>query len=225
MTWLKICGTTNLRDAQLSVAAGADALGFIFAPSARRIDISSATRIIASLRGQAEAIGVFVNEPPERVGEIVRQTGLSGVQLHGDEPAEALSDFRSILGNRKLIKVLHAESVLQNPRKLNGYLSACESLDAILLDSGLPLKRGGTGTAFSWNDALPIAREISARVPLVVAGGLNPNNVREAIELFAPWGVDVVSGVESEPGVKGENKLKEFTVAVRQTAASARQRE
>jgi phosphoribosylanthranilate isomerase len=225
MTWLKICGTTNLRDAQLSVAAGADALGFIFAPSPRRIDISSATRIIAALRGQAETIGVFVNETPERVGEILRQTGLSGAQLHGDEPAEALSDFRSILGNRKLIKVVHAQDALQNPRKLSGYLAACESLDAILLDSGSPLKRGGTGTVFSWNDALPIAKEISAKVPLVLAGGLTASNVREAIELFSPWGVDVVSGVESEPGVKDESKLKEFASAVRQTTASARQRE
>jgi phosphoribosylanthranilate isomerase len=225
MTWVKICGTTNLHDAQLGVAAGADALGFIFAPSPRRIDISSAATIIATLRGQVEAIGVFVNEPPERVGEILQQTGLTGAQLHGDEPAEALSDFRSILGNRKLIKVVHAQDALQNPRKLNGYLSACESLDAILLDSGSPLKPGGTGTAFSWSDALPIAREISARVPLVLAGGLTAANVREGIELFGPWGVDVVSGVESEPGVKDESKLKEFASAVRQTTASARQRE
>ena len=225
MTWLKICGTTNLRDAQSSVAAGADALGFIFAPSPRRVEIGSATSIIDTLRGQAEVIGVFVNETPERIAEVVQQAGLTGVQLHGDEPAGALADFRSILGKRKLIKVLHAQDVLQNPRKLNGYLSARESIDAILLDSGRPEKRGGTGEVFSWSGAVPIAKEISATMPLILAGGLNAENVREAIELFEPWGVDVVSGVESQPGKKDEGKLKEFVAAVRQTAKSAKQRE
>src|SRR5271165_826425 len=94
MTWIKICATTSLRDAKASVAAGANALGFIFAPSTRRIETSTAAEIIAALPAGIEQIGVFVNETPERVAEIVGQVGLSGVQLHGDEPAAQLAGYR-----------------------------------------------------------------------------------------------------------------------------------
>ncbi len=113
MTWVKICGTTNVHDAQLSVAAGADALGFIFAPSPRNVDITTASRIVSALRGQAEMIGVFVNDSPERVAEIAEQVGLTGVQLHGDEPTEKLPEFRRALGERKVIKTLRAPELLR----------------------------------------------------------------------------------------------------------------
>ena len=223
MTWVKICGTTNLRDADLAVAAGADALGFIFAPSPRRIDVATATEIIRALPVNVEKIGVFVNETPSRVSEIATQAGLSGVQLHGDEPAERLPDFRAALGERKLIKVLHAGALLADRHKLEAYLVARFSLDAILLDSGSCEQRGGTATAYDWNEALPIANSIRDTLPLIIAGGLDALNVSRAIELFNPWGVDVVSSVEATPGQKNETKLRNFIAATRQTAASTQQ--
>jgi phosphoribosylanthranilate isomerase len=226
MTWVKICGTTNLRDAEFSLVAGADALGFIFAPSPRKVDITAAADIIAPLSGHAEMIGVFVNETPERVAEIADQVVLSGVQLHGEELPDSLPEFRRTLGGRKIIKVLHAADLLgDGGGKLSEYLAARESLDAILLDSGSAQQRGGTGIAYDWNRVLPIAAEIRKAMPLIVAGGLNAGNVARAIEFFDPWGVDVVSGVESRAGVKDEMLVKEFITTARQTAASTKQRD
>ncbi len=224
MTWIKICGTTNLRDAQLSLAAGADALGLIFAPSARRIELTTASVIVSALSGEAEMIGVFVNETPRRVAEVAKHVGLTGVQLHGDEPAASLPEFRRALGDRKIIKTLHVNELLNAGEKLAAYLSARDSIDAILLDSGSAQERGGTGAAYDWTRALPIAEQIRNATPLIVAGGLTPQNVARAIELFEPWGVDIVSGVESAPGKKDETKLHDFLAAVRQTPASVRQR-
>src|SRR5271157_5501589 len=112
MTWVKICATTNLGDAQSSVAARANALGFIFAPSTRRIEIRTAAEIIAVLPAGIEKIGVFVNETPEHVAEIAGHAGLTGVQLHGDEPAAQLPKYRQMLGGRKLIKTLQARELL-----------------------------------------------------------------------------------------------------------------
>ncbi len=225
MTWVKICGTTNLRDAQLSVAAGADALGFIFAPSPRRIEITAAAEVVAALSGQAEMIGVFVNETPMRIAEIVEQVGLTGVQLHGEEEGQSLAGFRRAWGDRKIIKTLHANELLNTgDDRLAEYLSVRDCIDAILLDSGSAQQRGGTGAAYDWERTLPITNEIRRAMPLIIAGGLNPDNVVRAIELFEPWGVDVASGVESSPGKKDEARIRDFIAAVRQTPASVRQR-
>ena len=215
--WIKICGTTNLRDAQLSVAAGADALGFIFAPSRRQIELAAAKEIVAAVSGEVECIGVFVNASPERVAEVADEVGLSGVQLHGDEGPGMLPEFRRTLGQRKIIKALQVSNLLAGSEsRLEEYLWLRDVVDAILLDSGSPQRRGGTGAAFDWESALPIASRIRERMPLIVAGGLNAGNVGRAIELFQPWGVDAVSGIESEPGQKDEAKLREFVSAVRQ---------
>jgi phosphoribosylanthranilate isomerase len=225
MTWVKLCGTTDLHDAELSVAAGTDALGFIFAPSPRRIAIAEAAEIIARLPDGIEKIGVFVNQTPAHVAEVAQQAGLSGVQLHGDEPVEQMSEFRRALGERRIIKTLQARDILKAPERLAEYLAARGSIDAILLDSGSALQRGGTGTPFAWQEVAPFAAAVRAAMPLIVAGGLNPQNVAKAIQLFAPWGVDVVSGVESEPGKKDEARLRDFVAAVRHTQASAKLRE
>ncbi len=217
--WVKVCGTTSLRDAQLSIAAGANALGFIFAPSPRQVEIAAAGEIVAALLGEVEAIGVFVNEPPARVAEVANELGLSGVQLHGDEIPAQMADFRRELGQRKIIKALSVSTLQRNSdSQLEDYLDAHDSLDAILLDSGSPKQRGGTGVAFDWDHAMGIASRIRDRMPLIVAGGLNSANVTKAIEMFQPWGVDVVSGVESAPGTKDETRLREFMSAVRQHA-------
>jgi len=224
MTWVKICATTNLLDAQESVAAGADALGFIFAPSTRQIAADTAREIIAALPARIEKIGVFVNQTPKQVALLARQVGLTGVQLHGDEPAAELAEYRGALGGGKLIKTLQARELLAEggERMVLAYLDAKRSIDAILLDSGGPLQRGGTGAAFDWQAALPLVQKIKAVLPVIVAGGLTPENVSEAVRLFDPWGVDVVSGVEYEPGKKDETKLWSFVSTVRQSASALR---
>lgn len=218
MTWIKICGTTSLTDAELSVSCGADALGFIFAESPRRIDLVLAAEIIGALPAEVEKIGVFVNEVPARVGRIAAQLGLTGVQLHGDESPEQLTEFRKALGNRRIVETLQANRLLSSGQDLSApYLRS--GVDAVLLDSGSAAKPGGTGIPFDWEKALPLAKTIQSGVPLIIAGGLNALNVGEALRLFHPWGVDVVSGVEREPGKKDEAKLREFIAAVRQQPA------
>jgi phosphoribosylanthranilate isomerase len=215
--WVKVCGTTSLRDAQLSVTAGANALGFIFAPSPRQVEVETAKQIVAALGGEVEAIGIFVNESPARVAAIANDAGLSGVQLHGEEAPGQMADFRRELGQRKIIKALLVSSLQSNSdSQLEEYLDAHDSLDAVLLDSGSARQRGGSGVPFDWEDASAIASRIRDSMPLIVAGGLNSGNVARAIELFQPWGIDVVSGVESTPGTKDEIKLRQFMSVVRQ---------
>jgi len=216
-TWVKICGTTNLDDAHMSVTAGADALGFIFTASPRRIEIELAAQIVAVVSGELETIGVFVDEPPARVAGIVQQVGLSGVQLHGDEPAGQMADYRRALGQLKIIKGIQLSRLQSNGNSIvEQYLMAHEEVDAILLDSGSAHQRGGTGIPFDWEGAQPMASHLREKMPLIIAGGLNATNVGQALEMFQPWGVDVVSGVESEPGKKDESKLRSFMAAVRQ---------
>ena len=209
---------------QASVAAGANALGFIFAPSTRRIKVETAADIIAALPAEVEKIGVFVNETPERVAAIAERAGLTGVQLHGDEPAAQFDTYRRMLGGRKIIKTLQARELLADTggQALQEHLAKSESLDAILLDSGVPSQRGGTGLPFDWEAALPLVKKIKAVLPVIIAGGLTPDNVVQAIRLFDPWGVDVVSGVESETGRKDEAKLQSFVAAARQTESAMR---
>ncbi len=216
MTWVKICGTTNTRDARMSVAAGADALGFIFTPSPRQVDVAQAADIVAALPAEVEKIGVFVNETPQRVAEIAGRVGLTGVQLHGEEAAGSLPEFRRALGERKIIKTLQADELLNISKDgVAVYLAERSSIDAILLDSGSLTRRGGTGATFPWKEAASLAAAIQAAVPLIVAGGLKPENIADALRILNPWGVDVVSGVESAPGTKDDVKLRDFVAAVR----------
>lgn len=223
MTWVKVCGTTNLHDAQMSVSSGANALGFIFAPSPRRVEITLAAEIVAALPDGVEKIGVFVNESPAHVAEIVTQAGLTGVQLHGDEPAEQLPEFRQAIGDRRIIKSLQAQAVLSTARDMvPKYLRSRGSLDAVLLDSGSAAQRGGTGIPFAWGEAAAVAASIQETIPLIIAGGLQAQNVGEALRLFHPWGVDVVSGVEREPGQKDETRLRDFVAAVRREESGVR---
>jgi len=217
MTWVKICATTSLQDAQISVAAGASALGFIFAPSTRRLEVELAAKIIAALPSEIEKIGVFVNESPRRVAHIAERAGLTGVQLHGEEPPEQMAEFRGALGQRRIIKTLQARELLANGggQVLQAYLDVRENIDAILLDSGRPDNRGGTGVPFDWESALPFVQKVKAVLPVIIAGGLTAGNVSQAIRLFNPWGVDVVSGVEQAIGKKDEAKLQSFVAAVK----------
>src|SRR5271169_4884086 len=160
MIWIKICATTNLDDALASIDAGASALGFILTESLRRITPEAATEIIAALPPSVEKIGVVVNETPQRLAELANQVGLTGLQLHGDEPPDQFPEYRRALGLRKIIKTLQARELLAAPAALDDYLRNSESIDGLLLDSGSPAARGGTGIPFDWNAALPIVERI-----------------------------------------------------------------
>lgn len=221
MTWVKICATTNLDDARLSVAAGADALGFIFAPSPRQITAQAAAQIISGLPAEIAKIGVVVNQPPETLAALAKEAGLTGLQLQGEEPAERLTDYRSVLESRTIIKTLQARSILAGgDAYIDGYLHASKFFDAILIDAGSAAQRGGTGVPFDWNALLPHISRIKETMPVIIAGGLSPDNVGDAIHVFQPWGVDVVSGVESGAGRKHEAKLRAFVQAVRRADAA-----
>jgi phosphoribosylanthranilate isomerase len=217
-TWIKICGTTSLRDARLAIDAGANALGLVFAPSPRQVDVTTAAEITAALTGEVETIGVFVNEAPAQIAYVVEHVGLSGVQLNGDEAPETVASVRQLLGQRKLIRAVRASELTGDIKfNVDDYQQLENGLDAILLDSGTTQVRGGTGAVFDWEQTAPIAARIREKMPLIIAGGLNAGNVGRAIAMFEPWGVDVVSGVESEPGIKDENKLRAFVAAVHQS--------
>jgi phosphoribosylanthranilate isomerase len=213
--WIKICATTNLDDAFASIDAGANALGFILTESSRRITVETAAEIIAALPTSTEKIGVVVNETPEALAQLASDIGLTGLQLHGDEPAGQLPEFRSALGLRKIIKTLQARELLAAPETLDEYLRNSKYIDGILLDSGSPAAPGGTGQTFDWHNALPIVERIKQNVPVVIAGGLSPTNVADAIRLFDPCGVDVVSGVELSPGKKDHAKVRAFIAVAR----------
>lgn len=217
MLWIKICATTNLDDAFASIDAGASALGFILTESARRVTPEAARKIIAALPPSFEKIGVVVNESPEALAKLAGELGLTGLQLHGDEPPEQLPAYRRALGLRKIIKTLQARELLAGTSRypLDDYLRVRQSYDGILLDSGVSGNRGGTGVTFDWNAALPIVTRIKEVLPVIIGGGLNPDNVAEAVRLFDPCGVDVVSGVEHEIGKKDAARVRAFIEAAR----------
>lgn len=232
MTWVKICGTTNLDDARAAVAAGADAVGFIFAASRRQVDVGKAAAIIAQLPAAVEKIGVFVDEDLEAVWNAVREAGLTGVQFHGHETVRLMRRFVQLgeveaAGAR--VGETGSESGFRKPRVLKAIpvggdpwsaarfvVGAEDFLDAVLLDSSLP---GGTGRAFDWRAAEEFALDLGQRHKLIVAGGLTAGNVGEAVELLQPWGVDVVSGVEREPGRKDRAKIEAFVKAARRSGS------
>jgi phosphoribosylanthranilate isomerase len=217
MTWIKICGTTNLEDALLAVDAGADAVGFVFyEKSPRNIEVATARAIVEKLPVGVETIGVFVNEAPERVSEIANLVGLTAVQFHGDEyenPAMYAID-------RKVFLCIPAEWAAVTWRKkgkaIGSFMALPKTLGGILLDSGTAAQRGGTGNPVDWNEARTWVSLMSEQVPIVIAGGLTAANVEEAMGILKPFGVDVVSGVEASPGKKDPDKVRAFVRAVRE---------
>lgn len=204
MTWIKICGTTDERDADIAIRAGANALGFIMTKSLRQVSDTAAYAIGTIVPKTVETIGVFVNEDLETLVQTTRFCKFTGVQLHGDEDADYIRKLRGLLPGVKILKAMTIP-VLQNGTSLRP--------DAWLIDSGSAAQRGGTGKIFNWRDAQKQVNQL--KEPVIVAGGLNPQNVREALEILQPWGVDVVSGVESYPGRKHAGAVTQFIDAVR----------
>jgi phosphoribosylanthranilate isomerase len=214
-TWVKICGNTNLVDALAASDAGANALGFLFADSRRRVELETVKGIVAELPPGIETIGVFVNVPVDFVVNIAREAHLSGVQLHGDESPDYVRRLREMTVSDpiKVIKSVSADAA--HSQKL-GQFEGCEDcVDALMVDSGNVTMRGGTGQVFDWLRASDFVMSLQQRSPVVIAGGLNPENVAAAVCLFRPWGVDVVTGVEKEYGKKDHEKLRAFITAVR----------
>jgi phosphoribosylanthranilate isomerase len=213
MTWIKICGTTNLEDALTAVDAGADALGFVFyEKSPRKIDLESAREIVKKLPPEVEKVGVFVDETVEKILNTVAEASLTAAQLHGAESRkpefiEALNVGRDDL---KLFVVLPPAEIGEESNIRGG-----SSISAVFFDSGTPQLPGGTGRTFDWKAAAPGIQAIGKNLNVVVAGGLNSTNVVDAIRILEPWGVDVVSGVEARPGKKDPMKVRAFIDAVR----------
>jgi phosphoribosylanthranilate isomerase len=194
---IKICGITNFDDAMAAVDYGTDALGFIFfKQSPRYITYKKAASIIAKLPPCITTVGVFVNEDPEQIEKSVAITGIDIVQLHGNESPDKIASSRRII---KAIRVKSLES-------LDPLIYFKGLVSAFLLDTYTPDILGGTGQIFNWD----IAVEAKQFGRIILAGGLTPDNIAEAVRWVRPYGVDVSSGVESEKGRKDHNKLNLF---------------
>lgn len=218
MTWIKICGTTNLEDAETAVDAGADALGFVFyEKSPRNIAPEKAREIISALPGRVERFGVFVDQSLEFVQETAELCGLTAAQLYTAGRRNGLSDLYRLKELRPGIKLTLAfpMSMAMEEGLLTFDDRNKSDLFALMFDSGCAAKPGGTGKPFDWQQAQGFIQLASRVVPVIIAGGLNPQNVVEAIKLFQPFGVDVVSGVEATAGKKDPEKVRAFVKAVR----------
>jgi phosphoribosylanthranilate isomerase len=191
---VKICGITTPEDARLAADAGADAIGLVFAKSPRRVEPERAADILAALPPYVDPVALFVNETAARIRSLCRRLGVRTVQLHGDEPPElalALDEFC-------VVKAVHVATEA-DLAAMADYPAA-----AFLLDTKVAGLRGGTGKTFDWQ----IAAQAQGRI--ILAGGLDPGNVAEAVRTARPYGVDVSSGVEREPGRKAPEKVRAF---------------
>ena len=206
-TRVKICGITNLRDAQDAVDNGADAIGFNFYPGSKRyISPSDAALVSAQIPMRVEKIGVFVNSTLEEMLEIENEIQLDSVQLHGDESPEFIENVRAE-SEASIIKAVRIDAGF-DPTDILKYKA-----DAILLDAFSESERGGTGQTFDWT----IAKKCVELVDQVyLAGGLSPDNVADAIRTVRPFAVDVASGVESLPGKKDPAKVSAFIKAAKE---------
>jgi phosphoribosylanthranilate isomerase len=220
MTWVKICGITNLEDALVAVEAGADAVGFVFyEKSPRFVSVETAREIIAKLPDNVEKIGVFVDADCEQIHTIVGTANLTSVQLHGGRSAESFNqDERpaaECLGASKVIGLAYADG-LAEATGVSIRDQVRQRLFAVLVDREINGTSGGTGEKFDWEGCRDMVRCLSLFLPVIVAGGLNASNVRTAMGIFEPFGVDVSSGVEAQPGKKDSEKVRAFLKAVRE---------
>lgn len=204
MVKVKICGITNLADARAAVSAGADALGFVFyEKSPRHVTPQKAAAIIAQLPPFVQTVGLFVDEEVERVNWVASFCGLDLIQLHGEEPPEYCQDV-----NRRIIKAFR----VRDEASLAGI--GKYEVAGYLLDAWSPDAPGGTGLTFDWS----LARQAAGTRPIILAGGLNPDNVAMACATVSPYAVDVSSGVEAAPGEKDHDKIRAFIAAARSVA-------
>ena len=255
MTWIKICGITNVDDALTATEAGTNAVGFVFYPkSPRHVTAETAQSIARRLPPRIQKVGVFVDHTVEQVRDTVKLAGLNAVQLHGHEDKQfSVSLFKALANgaSRPTIFRSFAAQIFDKPAEETvgwdpiavGLVEPDEAykgkrvhkihvakngdlflethgfrpgvISGVLLDSSTATKPGGTGKRFDWERVQPWAGIINSISKLIVAGGLHPENVEDAIHTLHPWGVDVSTGVEREPGKKDPKKVRAFIQAVR----------
>lgn len=206
MTKVKICGITNIDDAYAAAGSGADLIGFIFyPPSPRYVEPDLASEIVRTVRSFSPGlrfVGVFVNQPTDRVADVARRCSLDLVQFSGDESPGMLEGFSG-----RAFKSLRPRDPDHARSLLTSYSSEQnQGAPDFIVDAFNPHLFGGTGERTDWH----IARDIASRHRILLAGGLSPENVAEAVALVRPWGVDVSSGVERTPGLKDHSKVKRF---------------
>ncbi|HZZ40400.1 MAG TPA: phosphoribosylanthranilate isomerase [Acidobacteriaceae bacterium] len=229
--WIKLCANTTLEDALLAADAGADAIGFVFAPSARRVTLGHVAAIMPDLPDDLTKIGVFNTQDYDEIVFALNSTGLHGVQLHGELDFVLAEKLRNQYGSPFfLIQTLHWDLSIDPTRaeqRLRDELRAIgrhSHIDAILLDTKTATASGGTGKPFDWKRAQQVLGAETGKLRLILAGGLNPENVAEAIRTLRPWGVDVASGVEMFPGRKDPARVAAFITAARSAFAAIENR-
>lgn len=213
--WVKICGNTNLEDAAVAADLGADAVGFVFAESKRQVTAAQVAAIAPHLPPGVERVGVFCRHSADEIAETVRQAGLTAVQLHGgldNGLSERLAE--KFAGTVRMIQTLHWHVTLKDNvghlvRQIE-HIAAAGITDRILIDSKVGAATGGTGVSFDWAAAQSVFASASAGMRLILAGGLKPDNLAQALAQLHPWGVDVASGVEESPGRKDPALVKRF---------------
>jgi len=227
MTWVKICGITNLEDALTAIDAGANALGFVFyAKSPRNVDPQDVGRMATELPEQIERVGVVVPRSMDEIRFVAKAARVTALQLHLSLMAPLLDSSSSYTTDTfasasKIFMALPAGPFIERQSSpdfavLRGAGLPKGIFDTVFLDSGTPDQPGGTGRTFDWHAAVPLVVDMRKQVNVVLAGGLNPENVADAIGVLHPWGVDVSSGVEASPGKKDPEKVRAFVRAVRE---------
>jgi phosphoribosylanthranilate isomerase len=239
MTWVKICGITNLEDALVAAEAGADAVGFVFyEKSPRKVSVEAAREIVEKLPEDVEKVGVFVGHSVDDAADVIISVGLTAIQHYPFSEIGSGADHQKATGSSifprpiKYFIAFPADFFLADPDRISGLASNFAHLrddiagrpptrkgylETFFLDSGGLQNPGGTGKSFDWEKAVPIADGLRlGGLKFVIAGGLRPENVKEAIGILQPWGVDVASGVEVRPGKKDPEKVQAFVRAVRE---------
>lgn len=207
-TRIKICGITNREDAAAAVRLGADALGFVFSESPRRITPEEADAIISGLPPFVLTVGVFVNEPRDRVFEVLDSCPLHVLQLHGEESPTYCLELKEF--NKRVIKAIRVKDI-SSLKNLESF-----DVDGFLLDTYVEEARGGTGKSFDWN----LVKKAKILKPFILSGGLGADNVSNAVQEARPYGVDASSRLEREPGKKDIEKMRAFIEAVKRADAT-----
>jgi phosphoribosylanthranilate isomerase len=220
--WIKICGNTTLEDARFAAQCGADAVGFVFAPSPRQVNADVVRKITENLPPQLEKYGVFVDAGFDEIVSTVDASGLTGVQIHRSSdvhlPFRLRQHFAQSPERVSILRVLHYKDQDPGFEQQLTELGQTDSLDGVLVDSSTARAIGGTGTSFNWLGARSTFLRAAPHLRLIVAGGLAPANVKQAIQILRPWGVDVASGVESAPGKKDPARVLAFIRAAQEAA-------
>lgn len=210
--WVKICANTCAEDVLEAVALGADAVGFVFAPSKRQVQAAQVRAITEQMPAGVERVGVFAGVETEAIAEAVRAGGLTAVQLHGGVDLELVGRLRSLLGTG--VEIIHSVHWTvgeddASEQAVRAQLRELQPGERVLVDAKVGGASGGLGVSFDWERAARVLREFP-ELRVIVAGGLKPETVAEAVPVLKPYGVDVASGVEASAGKKDFEKLKEF---------------